>query len=52
MKYLHDRKEEDEVHIQLVKGMSEKVVKYLVDQAAVNNCLLEDQLRVTLPRVA
>ena len=52
MKYLHDRMQEDELHIQLVKGMDEKVVKGLVAQAAVSNFMLEDQLRVTPQRVA
>ena len=47
MKYLHDRLQEDELHIQLVKGMNEKVVKGLVAQAAISNFLLEDHLRVT-----
>ena len=31
--------------------MNEKVIKGLVAQAAVSNCLLEDQLQVTPPRV-
>ena len=50
-KYLHDRLQEDEINIQLVKGLNEKVVKGLVVQAAVSNFMLEDQLRVTPPRV-
>ena len=52
LKYLHNRLQEDELHIQLLKGLNEKVVKFLVAQAAVNNCLLEDELRVTPQRVA
>ena len=52
MKYLHDRQQEDKLHIQLVKGLNEKVVKGLVAQAAVSNFLLDDQLRVTPQRVA
>ena len=52
LKYLHDRLQEDELHIQLVKVLNEKVIKSLVAQVAINNCLLEDQLRVTPPRVA
>ena len=44
MKYLHDRLQEDELHIQLVKGLNEKVIKILVAQDAVGNFLLEDQL--------
>ena len=51
MKYLHDRIQEDELHIHLVKGLNEKVVKGLVAQYAVSNFLLEDQLRVTPQRV-
>ena len=52
MKYLHDRMQEDEIHIQLVKGLNEKVIKGLVAQATISNCLLEDHLRVTPLRVA
>ena len=51
LKYLHDRMQEDELNIQLVKGLNKKVVKGLVAQAATINCLLEDQLRVTPQRV-
>ena len=51
MKYLHDRLHEDELSIQLIKGLNEKVIKSLVALAAVSNCLLEDQFRVTPPRV-
>ena len=43
--------QEDELNIRLIKGLDEKVIKILVDQDAVNNCLLEGQLRVTPPRV-
>ena len=52
LKYLHDRQQEDELHIQLVKGLNEKVVKGLVAQAVDSNCLLEDHLRVTPQRIA
>ena len=52
MKYLHDMMQEDELNIQHVKGINEKVVKRLVEQVAVNNFLLEEQRRVTLPRAA
>ena len=52
MKYLHDRLHEDELSIQLIKGLNEKVIKSLMTQDAVSNFLLEDQLRVTRPRVA
>ena len=51
LKYLHDRLQEDELNIQLIKDVNEKVVKGLIAQATVNNFLLEDQLRVTPPRV-
>ena len=47
LKYLHDRLQEYELNIQLVKGLNEKVVNGLVAQAAVSNFLLEDHLRVT-----
>ena len=52
MKYLHDRLQEDELIIPQVKGLNEKIVKSLVAQAVVSNCLLEDQLRVIPQRVA
>ena len=42
LKYLHDRMQEDELNIQQVKGLNGKIVKSLVAQAAVSNCLLED----------
>ena len=44
LKCLHDRLQEDELHIHLVKGMNEKVVKGLVAQAAVSNFLLRTSL--------
>ena len=52
LNHLHDRLQEDELSIQLIKGLNEKVIKGVVAQAAVSNFLLEDQLRVTPPRVA
>ena len=52
LKYLHEKLQEDELNIQQVKGLNEKVVKSLVAQVAVNNCLLEDQLRVITPKAA
>ena len=52
LKYLHDRLQEDELNIQQIKGLNEKIVKGLVAQAAVSNCLLEDHLRVTPQKVA
>ena len=51
LKHLHDRLQEDELSIQLFKGLNEKVIKGLVAQAIVSNCLLQDQLQVTPPRV-
>ena len=44
--------QEDELIIQHVEGLNEKIVKNLVAQVAVNNFLLEDKLRVTPQRVA
>ena len=52
MKHLHDRLHEDELSIQLIKGLNEKLIKSRVTQVAVSNCILEDHLRVTPPRVA
>ena len=40
------------MNIQLVKGLDAKVIKSLVDQAAVSNCLLEYMLIVTPARIA
>ena len=47
LKHLHDRLQEDELSIQLIKGLNEKVIKSMVAQVTVSNFLLEDQLRVT-----
>ena len=52
LKQLNDKLQEDELNIQLVKGLDAKVIKSLVAQAAVSNCLLEDLLRVTRARVS
>ena len=52
MKYLHDRLQEDEINIQFINGLDEKVIKNLVAQAVVSNFLLENQFRVTPKRVA
>ena len=52
LKQLNNKLQEDELNIQLVKGLDTKVVKTLVPQAAVSNCLLEYLLRVTPTRVA
>ena len=41
LKQLNDKLQEDELNIQLVKGLDTKVVKSLVAQAAVSNCILE-----------
>ena len=39
--------QEDELNIQQVKGLNEKIVKSLVAQDALSNFLMENQLRVT-----
>ena len=52
MKQLHERLQEDELSIQLIKGLNEKVIKSMVAQAVVSNFLLEDHIRVIPPRVA
>ena len=52
LKYLHERMQEDELIIQQVKGLNEKIVNNLVARATVSNCLLRDQFRVTPQRVA
>ena len=44
--------QEYELDIQLIKSLSEKVIKSVIAQAAVSNFLSEDQLQVTPPRVA
>ena len=38
--------------IQLIKSLGEKVLKSVIAQAAISNCLLEDQLRVLPARMA
>ena len=50
LKYLKDKMHEDELSIQQIKGITEKVVKNWVSQASVSNCLLEDLLKVTPPK--
>ena len=52
LKHLQDRLQEDDLSIQHVKCLNEKVVNNLVAQDIVSNCLLEDQLRVTPPKEA
>ena len=37
LKHLHDRLQEDELSIQLIKGLNAKVIKGMVAQAAVSN---------------
>jgi len=44
LKQLHARLQEDELGIQLIKRLDEKVLKSVIDQAAVSKCRLEDQL--------
>ena len=42
LKQLHARFQEDELGIQLIKNLDERVIKNVIAQVAVNNCLLED----------
>ena len=44
LKQLHDRLQEDELGIQMIKSLDDKVLKGVSAQATVNNCRLEDQL--------
>ena len=50
MKYLQDRIQEDELSIQQIKCITEKVVRNWVAQASISNFLLEYLLRVTPPK--
>ena len=52
LKQLQVRWQEDELGIELIKILDEKVLKIVIAQAAVSNHLLEDQLRLILARVA
>ena len=52
LKQLHERLQEDELSIQLIKGLNEKVIKSMVAQVAVSNCLLEYHVQVTPAGVA
>ena len=52
MKYLQERVQEDKLSIQQIKGITNKVVKNWVTQAAVSNYLLGDLLKVTPPKAA
>ena len=47
LKQLHDRLQKNELSIQLIKGLNEKVIKSMESQAVVSNFLLEYQLQVT-----
>ena len=44
--------QEDELDIQLVKNLNEKVIKNMIAQVVVSNCLLEYQLQVIPKRMA
>ena len=49
---MHARWQEDELGTQLIKSLDERVLKNVIAQVAVSNCLLEDQLRVLPTRMA
>ena len=42
LKQLHDRLQEDELGIHLIKSLDDKVVKSVIAQAAINRFRLED----------
>ena len=44
LKQLHARLQEDELGIQLIKSLDEKVLKSVIAQAILNSCRLQDQL--------
>ena len=52
MKYIQDILQEDDLSIQQIKGITEKVVHIWVSQEVVSNFLLEYHLRVTPPKVS
>ena len=52
MNKLQEILHEDGIGIQLIKSLSEKVIKSVIAQAAMSNFLLEDQLRVLPARTA
>ena len=52
LQQLHTRFQEDERNIQLIKNLDERVLKNVIAQVAVSNCLLEDQLRLLPTRMA
>ena len=44
LKQVHDRLHEDELGIQLIKSLDDKVLKSVIAQVEINNCQLEDHL--------
>ena len=52
LKQLHSILQEDELGIQLIKILDERVLKSVIVQESVSNFQLEDQLRVLLARMA
>ena len=49
---MQDRRQEDELGIQLIKSLDERGIKNVIAQVAVSNHLLEDQLLLILTRMA
>ena len=49
---MHARWQEDELGIQLIKSLDERVLKNVISQEAVSNHLLEDQLQLLPARMA
>ena len=52
LKYLQDRLGKDELSIQQIEGITEKVVKDWIVKASVSNCLPEYLYQVTPPKMA
>ena len=52
LKQLHARWKEDELGIQLIKSLDERVLKNVIYQEAVSKHLLEDQLQLIPSRMA
>ena len=52
LKYLQDRLCEDELSIQQIEGITEKVIKYWIAKASNKNFLLEYLYRKTPPKMA
>ena len=52
LQQLHARFQEEEHGIQLIKNLDERVIKNVIAQAVVSNCLLEDQFRLLPARMA